>query len=213
MKRALLALLAVVSLVAACSSGSPSPAPKPSALNDQVNNTGPYLGEPANPPTPRPTFTLTDTHGKPYNFGQRTSGRTTLLYFGYTRCPDICPATMADVGVALRKLPADVADKVTVVFVTTDPGHDSAAVIAKWLSNFSPRTHASWVGLRGTKAQIDLAQAASHVLIAEDDGQTHATSVLLYSPDNYSHDSFVYDNDGETAQIQHDLEYVISGNA
>lgn len=212
MKRALFALLAVVFLVAGCSS-SGSPAPEPSGLNDQVQNSGPYMGVGAVPPTPRPSFTLTDTNGKSYNFGQRTDGRTTLLYFGYTQCPDICPATMADVGVALRKLPVDVADKVTVVFVTTDPTHDSGRVIARWLSFFEPNTHATWVGLRGTKAQLDAAQAASHVLIAEDEGKTHSTQVLLYSPDNYSHVSFIYNNNGEAQQIEHDLKYVVTGNA
>ena len=53
-------------------------------------------------PYRRPTFTLTDTTGAPYDFQAATAGRPTLLFFGYTNCPDVCPTTMADVAVALR---------------------------------------------------------------------------------------------------------------
>ena len=208
------AALVLVLALAGCASSSgghlhPS-TPKASGLNDQTGS-GQYAGVGLIPPRPRPQFTLTDTAGRTYQFAQRTQGKPTLLFFGYTRCPDICPATMADVAVALRSLPVATQQQVTVAFVTTDVKHDTGPVLKTWLSHFTPGTHATFVGLRGTQAQIDAAQAAAHITIAEDGGQTHSTQVLLYSPDDYAHVSFVYNNENEQKQMAHDLSVVVNG--
>jgi protein SCO1/2 len=205
------ALVAVLLAVTACSSSGGSSA-KPSGLNDNPG-TGVYQGFGLVPPRPRPAFTLTDTSGAAYPFGTRTQGKTTLLFFGYTNCPDICPATMADIGVALRKLPVATQKQITVAFVSTDVKHDTGPVIQAWLKNFTPNTHATFVGLRGTQAQVDTAQAASHILIAEDGGQTHSTQVLLFGPDDYARDSFIYDDNGEAEAMAHDLPIVLKGQS
>jgi hypothetical protein len=93
-----------LTILAACSSGSGSP--KRSELNDNPK-VGHYQGFGLVPPQPRPSFTLADTDGKRFSFSQ-TAGRPTLLYFGYTRCPDVCPTTMADVAQALQAVPAKI---------------------------------------------------------------------------------------------------------
>jgi protein SCO1/2 len=206
---ALGALAASVLLAAGCSSSSMSsgtPKAKASELAGQ-NQTGPYQGAGLDPAQPRPSFTLTDTAGKPFTFGTTTSKHPTFLYFGYTNCPDICPATMADIGIALKKVPADIAAKTYVVFVTTDVKHDTSAVIKQWVGNFSTGSKATWVGLRGTQAQIDAAQAAAHVTVAEDDGQTHSAQALLYGPDDYAHVTFLQSTN-EQQQMAHDLPIV-----
>lgn len=208
----LVAVAASVLGVTACSSSHAVTAAKPSGLNDNPG-TGVYQGFGLVPPRPRPAFTLLDTSGRPYSFAARTAGRTTLLFFGYTNCPDICPATMADIGQALRKLPVAVQKKVTVVFVSTDIKHDTGPVIAQWLRNFTPNTHATFVGLRGTQAEVDAAQASSHILIAEDGGQTHSTQVLLFGPDDYARDSFVYNDNGESQEMAHDIPIVANAQA
>jgi protein SCO1/2 len=118
---------------------------------------------------------------------------------------------MADAAVALRSLPVATQKQVTVAFVSTDVKHDTGAVLKTWLSHFTPGTHATFVGLRGTQAQVDAAQAAAHITIAEDGGQTHSTQVLLYSPDDYAHVSFVYNNENEQKQMAHDLSAVVNG--
>lgn len=203
-------LLALGAVLAACtSSGSGSSggsSPSPSQLNDQ-GGSGPYQGAGLDPAQPRPSFTLTDTAGKPFAFGAVTAKHPTLLYFGYTNCPDVCPETMADTAIALRHVPAAIAAKTYVVFVTTDVRHDTGPVIAKWLSNFSAGSRATFVGLRGTQAQIDAAQASAHVTVAEDGGQTHSAQLLLYGTDDYARVSFLQSTT-EQKQIAHDLPLV-----
>lgn len=200
MTRAVLLFALVV--LAACSSSSK---PKPSDLNNRPQ-VGPYHGFGLVPPLPRPSFTLTDTSGKRFSFSQ-TAGDPTLLYFGYTHCPDVCPTTMADIAQAVAQQPAAVRSKVRVVFVTTDVKRDTGRVIAAWLRHFDTDLPHKFIGLTGTQAQIDAAQAAAHVVLAEDGGQTHAADVLLYGADDYAHVKYLQ-SDNESDQIAHDLPLV-----
>jgi protein SCO1/2 len=173
-----------------------------------VSTGGKYSGFGLTPPQPRPNFVLTDEAGASFSFGSRTQGKPTLLFFGYTNCPDDCPTTMADIHLALKEVPANVRSKTLVVFVTTDPKRDSGSVIRKWLSQYTGGVPAAnWIGLRGDQAQIDAAQAAAHVAVAADHGQTHSLSVLLYGPDDYAHVSFAL-TDTERQQMVHDLPIV-----
>jgi protein SCO1/2 len=206
----LVAGLAAVALLAACSGSKPTSSPSISELNGQPQN-GKYLGAGLDPAQPRPSFTLTDTSGKPFAFGQRTSGHPTLLYFGYTNCPDVCPTTMFDVSAALRAVPKALQKQAYVVFVTTDVKRDTGTVIKKWLANFDTNTSATFVGLRGTQAQIDAAQTAAHVTLAEDEGQTHSAQVLLYGTDDYARVTYLQSTN-EQQQIAHDLPLVAAQN-
>jgi protein SCO1/2 len=90
-------------------------------------------------------FTLYDTQGRPFDFAQQTRGSATLLYFGYTNCPDICPMHLNNIAAALKKMAPDDQAKVRVVFVTTDPSRDTPERLRAWLDNFDNR----FVGLRG----------------------------------------------------------------
>jgi protein SCO1/2 len=204
-KRVLFAALALITLVLAGCSSSGSPKPKPSELLGQ-NQSGKYQGAGLDPAQPRPSFTLTDTAGRPFAFGTETRGHPTFLYFGYTDCPDVCPTTMADVMTALGKVPASVAAKAYVVFVTTDIKHDTGPVIKEWLSHFA-HPPAKWIGLRGTQAEIDAAQAAAHITVASDEGKTHSASVLLYGPDDYARVLYLQ-SDNEAQAMAHDLPIV-----
>ena len=205
MTRRLAAVVAAVALVAAaCSSGAA--APQPSELHDKPTG-GRYQGFGLVPPQPRPSFTLTDTSGKSYAFGRATAGKPTLLYFGYTHCPDVCPTTMADIGQALRTVPSDIQRRTQVVFVTTDVKRDTGPVMAAWLAHFDTDLPNRFVGLTGTQAQIDAAQAAAHVQLAEDEGQQHAAEVLLYGSDDYARVQYLQSTN-EADQIGHDLPLV-----
>src|SRR5437867_1590105 len=103
--------------------------PGPSANRPEAG----YRGGLVTPPLPKPRFVLTDTSGAPFDFWQRTQGYVTLLFFGYTYCPDQCPMHMANLGTALKKLPAGTADRVKLIFVTTDPARDTPPVLRPWL--------------------------------------------------------------------------------
>lgn len=83
-----------------------------------------YRGGIITPPLIKPRFVLTDTSGVPFDFWRNTQGYVTLLFFGYTYCPDQCPMHMGTLGAALKALPTAVADQVKLVFVTTDPARD-----------------------------------------------------------------------------------------
>jgi protein SCO1 len=197
-------VVCVVGLSSCSSSSSDGPA-SPSQLNDQPTDGGPgFHGVGLSPAQPRPSFTLTDTAGKKFEFASRTAGHPTLMFFGYTNCPDVCPATLADIHQALTKVPASLQQQTYVIFVTTDVKHDTGPVIKTWLSNFDKGVAAKFVGLRGTQAQIDAAQAAAHITLAEDGGQTHSAQVLLYGADDYARVTFLQSTN-EAELIAHDL--------
>lgn len=116
---------------------------------------GDYRGVRAPAPLPKPSFTLTDTEGEPFDFRRETDGRVTLLFFGYTYCPDVCPVHLANIAAALRELSYDERQQVKVVFVTTDPERDTPARIREWLDAFDP----AFVGLRGSEDEVNAIQA------------------------------------------------------
>jgi protein SCO1 len=96
-----------------------------------------------------PDIRLTDTAGKPSAI-TGTEKRLTLVFFGYTHCPDECPTTMAVLASAMNQL--DDADRgnVQVVFVTTDPARDTGPVLRHWLDRFDP----DFTGLTGPMPRI-----------------------------------------------------------
>jgi protein SCO1/2 len=105
-------------------------------------------------PLPRPQFTLTATDGQPFDFHQRTQGKVTLLFFGYTNCPDVCPIHAANVAAVLREMSWGERQKIDFVFVTTDPERDSLPAIRAWLDHFDP----TFIGLHGTRDEVDAVQ-------------------------------------------------------
>lgn len=136
-------------VVAGCGTGGEQPQAAP------TDGTAWHGVEPE-PVPERPGFTLTDTDGQPFDFLAETAGKPTLMYFGYTNCPDECPTAMADIAAALRAAPADVADDVTVILVTTDPERDTPEVLREWLDRFDE----DFIGLVGTPEEVDAAQTA-----------------------------------------------------
>ena len=141
-------------------------------------------------PIPRPEFTLTDTEGRPYDIATETAGEPTLLYIGYTSCPDICPLHLSHIADALHELDGD-GDGVEVVFVTADPERDDPATLERYLDAFHP----SFVGLTGSEEEIAAALAAvgqpSPDRYNERDGGvyevTHPSQVIAFSTDDQAH--------------------------
>ncbi len=165
-----------------------------------------YAGIDLRDPYQRPSFTLTDSTGAEYDFASVTAGRPTLLFFGYTNCPDVCPTTMADVALALRDVDPALAEQVQVVFVTTDPGSDTPPVLGEYLDRFDADLPTQFVGLTGPQDVIEQAQLSAGVPLAEDEGRLHSSLLLLYGADDQAHVAF---DAGNTARdIAGDLEAV-----
>ncbi len=166
----------------------------------------PFRGLVPTDPFARPQFILTDNTGAAYDFMAQTKGELTLLFFGYTNCPDVCPTTMANIAVALRNVDAALVEQVNVVFVTTDPTRDDAATLGAYLDRFDADLPLDFIGLTGDQASVDAAQQAAGVPVAEDEGQTHSTLLLLFGRDDVARVAFLA---GSTPDdITHDLEVV-----
>jgi protein SCO1/2 len=148
-----------------------------------------YRGGLITPALPKPKFFLTDTSGAQFDFWNKTRGSVTLLFFGYTYCPDQCPMHMANLGVALKRLPTGIADQVKLVFVTTDPARDTPVQMRRWLNNFDRR----FVGLTGTESALEAVQRAAGVPLAYRTADNsnypiaHANFVIAYTKDNLAH--------------------------
>ncbi len=188
--RGTIALLLVASLLAvpACERGDVAGAAEPPASRRVA-----WRGRPLSAPLPRPDFELRDTDGAPYAFAEKTAGRLTLLFFGYTSCPDVCPNHMGQLAAAKRALAEEdpaLAAAVQVVFVGVDPARDTPEQVARWLAHFDP----SFVGLIGDEESLRKAQLAAAVPAAERDAGegldytvSHASFVLAYTPDDQAH--------------------------
>jgi len=169
-----------------------------------------YRGGLVAPPLPKPRFVLTDTSGVPFDFWNRTQGSVTLLFFGYTYCPDQCPMHMSNAGVALKKLPSGIADQVKLVFVTTDPARDTPVQLRRWLDNFDKH----FVGLTGTEAALEAVQKAAGVPPAHKteprNGNysiAHSNFVVAYTKDNLAH--VIYPGGVSKDDWIHDLPLLI----
>lgn len=109
----------------------------------------PLKGTSLEPSGPAPNFTLTDHHGQPFTLSEQR-GKVTVLYFGFTSCPDICPAELSSLAAAMRELGND-ADAIQVALVSLDPERDTAERLAQYVSAFDPR----FIGLYGDEATLE----------------------------------------------------------
>jgi len=163
-----------------------------------------YRGGLVTPPMPKPKFTLTDTSGVPFDFWSETKGYVTLLFFGYTHCPNVCPMHMAFIASALRTLPADVGNQVKVVFVTTDPERDNPRLLRTWLNHFNKQ----FIGLRGDESAIQAAQLAANMPVAKAaPSYDHSAFILAFTKDNLAH--VIYPSGITQSDWIHDLPQLV----
>jgi protein SCO1 len=179
---------------------------------DSSSPSSPFNGILLGKPFTKPDFSLTDATGQPFDFTQQTADKLTLLYFGYTHCPDVCPTTMADIAAALRALPAAESGKISVIFVSTDPTRDTPAVLHSWLAQFNP----DFIGLTGSFATIQRAASALGIPVSPPttsaDGDytvTHGAEVLAFNTDDKAH--VVFTAGTSVSQYDHDLRLLLAG--
>jgi protein SCO1/2 len=168
--RLLLALLLSAGLAAvpACSAGDDEPPLK-----------GATIGGP---------FTLTDQDGRQVS-DRSFAGRYRIVYFGFTHCPDVCPADLATIGQGLaqfEKQDASRAARVQPIFITVDPERDSPAALKDYVSAFHPRL----IGLTGTPEQIAHVAKGYGIYFAKENVQpggaysmNHGRVATLFGPD------------------------------
>jgi cytochrome oxidase Cu insertion factor (SCO1/SenC/PrrC family) len=130
-------------------------------------------------------FTLTDQNGKQVT-DKDFRGRYMLVFFGFTACPDICPAGLQLITATLGKLGAK-ADKIAPVFVSVDPERDTPEKLAAYVKNFDSR----FVGLSGTPEQVANVAKAYRVFYEKTAneaepaayGMNHTSIIYLMGPD------------------------------
>lgn len=104
-----------------------------------------------------PQFTLVDFDGRPRTLADYR-GRVLVVYFGFARCPDVCPAGLLKLALVMKKL-GPLASRIQVLFITLDPEYDTPGILKSYVTGFDSR----FVGLRGTPAQIDAAASSFFV--------------------------------------------------
>jgi protein SCO1 len=145
-------------------------------------------------------FTLIDQNGRTVT-DRDFPGRYKLVFFGFTHCPDICPAELQVMAAALDQL-GDKADKVVPIFITVDPERDTPQVMSDFVKNFGSRL----VGLTGSPEAVAAAAKAYRVAYTKVDdprsanGYTvdHSALVYLMSPDGEYLDHFAYGTSAAT---------------
>lgn len=194
-----LSLITTVAGVLACNA---TPPPKPGDLRGML-----YVD-----PLAKPEFELVSTAGDTFSFKEETEGFVTLLFFGYTSCPDICPIHMASIASVLRTLTPQVAHRVKVVMVTTDPERDTPERFRKWLDNFDR----SFIGLTGSHEDVNAIQRQlllpRAVTVGDGDDYTvgHSASVIAFTTDNRAHVSYGFGT--RQADWAHDLPMLVNSS-
>lgn len=131
------------------------------------------------------TLSMPDMNGQPRTLGD-FKGKVTVVFFGYTQCPDVCPTTMAELAQVKKALGAD-GDKLQAVFVSIDPERDTPEILKSYMASFDP----NFVALRGTLAQTQATAKEFKVYFAKVPGKAEGSYTM-----DHSAGAFVFDAKG-----------------
>jgi len=129
------------------------------------------------------TLSLTDQFGQPRTLAD-FKGKVTLVFFGFTQCPDVCPGTMSELAQIRAKLGAD-GKRVQGVFVTLDPERDTPELLKAYMAGFDP----SFIALRGTLEQTAQAAKEFKVFYAKALGKTPGSYSIDHTAGSYVFDA------------------------
>lgn len=157
-----------------------------------------------------PPVDLTTTKGEAFSLTEGTGKPLTLVFFGYTNCPDICKMVMANIASALTRVDDSVRDAVDVVFVTTDPARDDEQTLGGYLERFDP----SFVGLTGQLPSLLKAAEGFHVAWQEGEKLpgggydiTHGTQIFAVNGDDEV--PYYWGQDTSAAVLAEDLDLLV----
>ncbi|MFL6061303.1 MAG: SCO family protein [Marmoricola sp.] len=154
---------------------------------------------------------LTTDAGKPFQLATDTTGPLTLVFFGYTHCPDICPTVLSSVASGLAKLSPSQQKEVRLLFVTSDPKRDTGPVLRSYLSRFNP----GFTGLTGDLTTI--ATIGKSIGIFVDEGQKlssggydpNSHSSYVIGVDNHHRGAVFWSGDTAPSQFAHDIRFLL----
>ncbi len=121
-------------------------------------------------------FTLTDHNGRTVTEAD-FKGKPTLIYFGFTYCPDVCPTSLLLMQTAVEQLGKDADRRLNMVFITVDPERDTPEVLKDYVGNFGPTV----LGLTGTPAQLTAAAKAFRVYYRKVESKDGAPYLMDHS--------------------------------
>ncbi len=125
------------------------------------------------------TLSLPDQYGKPRTLDD-FKGKVTVVFFGYTQCPDVCPTTMAELAQVKKALGQD-GERVQGVFITVDPERDTPATLQAYMASFDP----SFVALRGTLEQTKATAKEFKVFYAKVPGKVEGSYTMDHTAGSY----------------------------
>lgn len=168
-----------------------------------------FRGTTYEPALPAPEIELIRHDGSPFKLSEYR-GKVILLFFGYTSCPDVCPTTLSELKRAMVELDSD-AQHVEVVYVTVDPGRDTAQKVQEYVTLFN----SDFIGLSGTMEELDKVWRGYGVYREEEQMPNSATGYLV----NHTARVYLIDQEGNLRlsysygtppdDIVHDLELLI----
>ena len=152
---------------------------------------------------------LPDASGKPRTLAD-FKGKVSVVFFGYTQCPDVCPTTMAELA-AIKRAMGPNGERVQGIFVTVDPERDTPEVLEAYLAAFDP----SFVALRGTPEQTAAAAREFKVFFSKVPGKTAGSYTVDHTAGSYIIDTQgrlrLFERYGAPAdQLQSDLEQLLA---
>ena len=154
----------------------------------------------------RPDFTLSDQSGRSYSMAN-FRGKFSLVFFGFTNCPDVCPTTMSEVAQVMDDLGSD-ADKVQPLFISIDPDRDRKQGLAEYLAAFHPAI----LGLSGDDSATRAAAESFKIHFAREEDQaapdgytmSHSPGLFLIGPNGEWLRQFAYET--PAAEILADIQ-------
>lgn len=165
------------------------------------------------PPLPAPDFSLRDQNGRPFRMAEER-GKAILLFFGYTHCPDVCPATLASFKRVRSELGSQ-AGRVRFVFVTVDPERDTPERVKGFLEVAGEN---DFLGLTGSREDLEKVWKAYGVYVQKEGGETqdrgysitHTASVFLVDPEGRLRVMYSFGTDPRI--IASDLRTILRGS-
>ena len=127
-------------------------------------------------------FSLLDHNGQ-LRTVKDFSGKAVVVFFGFTQCPDVCPASMAELAEVKRLLGAD-GDKLQAIFITVDPERDTPELLKAYMGNFDP----GFLALRPTPEQLPQVAKDFKIYYKKVDGKTRGSYTMDHSAGSYIYD-------------------------